>query len=71
MECGSKPGFSTGGWVASSTYHVTVIAEDPFSRIIEQIKDKAGAQSRADEVFGVDKVRPSTSASARQWRART
>ena len=55
VECGSKPGFSTGGWISSSTYHINVIATDPFMRIIEQIKDKAGQQARAEEIFGVDK----------------
>ena len=80
VECGSKPGFSTSGWMgkfqrvscfrfflffssclilfsstASSTYQVNVIESDPFTAIIDQLKEKAGAQSRADEIFGVDK----------------
>merc|ERR1711991_245739 len=55
VECGSKPGFSTSGWMATSTYQVNVIAEDPFQAIIDQLKEKAGAQCRAAEIFGVDK----------------
>ncbi len=27
VECGSKPGFSTSGWMATSTYQVNVIME--------------------------------------------
>ena len=34
---------------------MNVIAEDPFSVVISQLKEKAGAQCRADEIFGVDK----------------
>ena len=55
VECGSKPGFATSGWVASSTYSVNVIAEDLFQSVIDQIKAKAGEQSRAAEIYGVDK----------------
>ena len=40
---------------ASSTYTVNVISEDKFQSVIDQLKEKAGAQCRADEVFGVDK----------------
>ena len=29
--------------------------QDPMSAIVDQIKEKAGAQCRADELFGVDK----------------
>jgi hypothetical protein len=34
---------------------VNVIAEDPFSAIVAQLKEKAGATCRAEELFGVDK----------------
>lgn len=34
---------------------VNVIAEDPMSAILVQLREKAGAQCRADELFGVDK----------------
>jgi hypothetical protein len=49
--------FSRGlnGRQASSTYTVNVISEDKFQSVIDQLKEKAGAQCRADEVFGVDK----------------
>jgi hypothetical protein len=43
------------GRQASSTYTVNVISEDKFQSVIDQLKEKAGAQCRADEVFGVDK----------------
>ncbi len=40
---------------ASSTYTVNVISEDSFQSVIDQLKQKAGEQCRADEIFGVDK----------------
>lgn len=49
VECGSKPGFSTSGWMATSTYQVNVISEDPFQRIIDQLKEKV-PNGRCDEV---------------------
>jgi hypothetical protein len=50
VECGSKPGFSTSGWIATSTYQVNVIAEDKFQSVIDQILEKA-PNSRASEVM--------------------
>lgn len=48
VECGSRPGFATSGWQASSTYQVNVIAEDPMSAIIAQLKEKAGKELKRE-----------------------
>ena len=34
---------------------MNVISEDKFQAIVDQLKEKAGEQCRADEIFGVDK----------------
>merc|ERR1712232_1313868 len=54
IECGSKPGFATSGWLATTTYKVNCIAEDPMQSVVDKIKEQAPS-SRAHELYGVDK----------------
>eukprot|EP01121_Diplochlamys_sp_Union-15-3_P008795 TRINITY_DN2358_c0_g1_i1.p1 TRINITY_DN2358_c0_g1~~TRINITY_DN2358_c0_g1_i1.p1 ORF type:complete len:112 (-),score=30.77 TRINITY_DN2358_c0_g1_i1:28-363(-) len=55
IECGFNVGFSANQqWKPTSKYVVTVALHEPFSAVIEKLKELAGPTSKAEKIYGVD-----------------